>query len=91
MAPEDDPAQAPGGIEFKMHTLEEARAAKPRAQEVFGRLASVVGVGVTRVEGGYGVKVNLGEQPAADVILPDEVDGVPVKVDVVGTIRKSPY
>ena len=63
-------------------TLEEARAAKVRAQEVFGRLASVVGVGITRIDGGYGVKVNLSEQPPPGVSLPDAVDGVPVRADI---------
>jgi hypothetical protein len=70
------------------HTLEEARAAKARALEIFGRLATVVGVGITRVGAGYGVKINLREPPAAGEALPDRVDGVPVRVEVVGTIRK---
>lgn len=69
------------------HPLEKARAAKARALEVFSRLAPVVGVGVTRIDGGYGVKVNLREKPARGVRLPKRVDGVPVRVEVVGTIR----
>lgn len=69
-------------------TLDEARAAKPRALEIFGRLAPVVGVGITRIDGGYGVKVNLGEPPAPGVALPDTVEGVGVRVEIVGTIRK---
>jgi xanthine dehydrogenase molybdopterin-binding subunit B len=64
-----------------------ARAAKARALEVFGQKAQVVGVGITRIGGGYGVKVNLGAPPAPDADLPDTVDGVPVRVEVVGTIR----
>ena len=68
-------------------TLDEARAAKARALEVFGRKAKVVGVGITRIAGGYGVKVNLSEPPAPDAGLPDTVEGVPVRVEVVGTIR----
>jgi hypothetical protein len=70
------------------HTLDEARAAKVRALEVFGRLAAVVGVGVMRIDGGYGVKINLREPPAADVTLPEAVDDVPVRVEVVGSIHK---
>jgi hypothetical protein len=70
------------------HTLDEARVAKARALELFARFASVVGVGITRIDGGYGVKVNLREQPAAGVILPESVDGVPVRIEVVGPIRK---
>jgi len=37
-------------------TLDEARAAKPRALTEFRRKASVVGVGITRIGEGYGVK-----------------------------------
>jgi len=69
-------------------TVEEARAAKGRAREIFERLAGVVGVGITRFEDGYGVKVNLQTAPEPDITLPDEVDGVPVRVEVVGAIRK---
>jgi hypothetical protein len=68
-------------------TLEQARTAKPRVREVFERLASVVGVGVTRVDSGYGVKVNLRAAPPEGTPLPGSVDGVPVRVEVVGTIR----
>ncbi|QJW99607.1 hypothetical protein [Frigoriglobus tundricola] len=70
------------------HTLEEARAAKSRAQEVFEALVKVVGVGITRVENGYGLKVNLLTPPPADAILPTEVDGVPVRLEVVGQPKK---
>jgi len=70
-------------------TLEEARAAKSHAHEVFDRLAPVAGVGITRVADGYGVKVNLQRAPDPGVVLPGEVDGVPVRVEVVGVIRKA--
>ena len=69
-------------------TLEQARAAKQEAQKVFGRLGEVVGVGITRVDGGYGVKVNLRREPAAGSEIPSEVDGVPVRMAVVGPIHK---
>ena len=69
-------------------TLDEARAAKHRALDEFRGKASVVGVGITRVGDGYGVKVNLDAPPAADAKLPDTIDGVPVRIDVVGSIRK---
>jgi len=69
-------------------TLEEARAAKARAMEVFRRKATVVGVGITRIGGGYGVKVNLETSPTPNVELPETIDGVPVRVEVVGRIRK---
>jgi hypothetical protein len=71
-------------------TLEKARAAKPRAEAAFRRMkATVVGVGITRIDGGYGVKINIGEPPEAGADLPESVDGVPIRVEVVGTIRKQ--
>ena len=71
------------------HTLDEARAAKVRALEVFRRLATVVGVGITNIDGGFGVRVNLREGPAPGVLLPDRIDDVPVQVRVVGEIQKA--
>ncbi|MBM4049171.1 MAG: hypothetical protein FJ279_29070 [Planctomycetes bacterium] len=73
---------------MKAHTLDEARAAKPRALEVFARLAPLAGVGITRMGEGYGLKVNLAEPPGQNVRLPAEVDGVPVRVEVVGRVTK---
>jgi hypothetical protein len=67
--------------------LDEARAAKERAKSIFPEKASVVGIGLTRVGDGYGVKVNLGAPPAPDADLPETIDGVPVRIEVVGTIR----
>ena len=69
------------------HTVDEVRGAKKRALDVFRALADVGGVGITRIDGVYGLKVNLLEEPKPSVKLPDEVDGVPVRVEVVGGIR----
>ena len=44
-------------------TLEEARAAKPKAAALLSALP-VVGIGITRIGGGYGLKVNLSESVA---------------------------
>jgi hypothetical protein len=66
-------------------SLDRARAAKPAALAVFRALASVVGVGITRVHDDYAVKVNLREPVEPGVVLPDEVEGVPVHVEVTGT------
>jgi len=68
-------------------TIDEARAAKGRALEIFGRLATVVGVGITRMDDGYGLKVNLREAPRPGVAIPKAVEGVPVRVEIVGSIR----
>lgn len=69
-------------------SLDAARAAKEKVLEIFGRFGVVVGVGITRIDGGYGVKVNLRDQPEPGVDLPRTVNGVPVRVEVVGAIRK---
>jgi hypothetical protein len=69
-------------------TLSEARKAKPAAQKIFTGLVGEVAVGITRVGGHYGLKVNLASSPAANVTLPTTVEGVPVHVEVTGTIRK---
>jgi hypothetical protein len=69
-------------------TLEEARAAKIRAKEVFRKLADVAGIGITRLDNGYAVKVNLQRQPSPEVSLPGELDGVPIHVEITGGARK---
>lgn len=69
-------------------SLEQARAAKERAKTLFAGKAAVVGVGINRVDGGFGVKVNLSIAPPPDADLPESIDGVPVCVEVVGVIRK---
>lgn len=67
-------------------TLDEARAAKDKAKELF---ASNVGVGITRIADGYAVKVNL-RNPIPDTEnIPTSIDGVPVQFEVVGEIRKQ--
>jgi hypothetical protein len=68
-------------------TRDQARAAKPAALEQFQKLGNVVGVGITRVRDDYAVKVNLSEPVPAGVTLPTHVGGVPVRVEVTGSIR----
>ena len=68
-------------------TLDEAQAAKKAALQRFARLGNVVGVGITRVNGEYAVKVNLREPVGPGVELPTDIDGVPVHVEVTGSIR----
>ena len=71
----------------KTATIDEARAAKVRALEIFRGLGVVASVGITRVEEGYGLKINLREPLRPDVSPPTAVEGVPVRVEVVGAIR----
>ncbi len=70
-------------------SLESARAAKRRAAQVFVPLVGEeVAVGITRLDDDcFCLKINLTAEPDQDVELPDEVEGVPVQVEVVGKIR----
>jgi hypothetical protein len=68
-------------------SLEQARAAKSAAERAFASIGTLVGVGITRVKGEYAVKVNLSEPVAPGVSLPTDIDGVPVRVEVVGSLR----
>jgi hypothetical protein len=68
-------------------TLDQARAAKSAALRMFERLGTVLGIGITRVDGEYAVKVNLSDPIDPDRQLPTDIDGVPVRVEVTGTIR----
>jgi hypothetical protein len=68
-------------------TLEEARAAKRKAARRLARVPQVNGVGVVRIKTGYGLKVNLAEAVEAGLI-PPAVDGVPLRTEVVGAIRR---
>ena len=72
-------------------TLERARAAKPRVQDLLRGVAQTAGVGITRMDGGYAVKVNLSRPADAGVSLPDQVDGVPICFEVVGAVTKRKH
>ena len=65
---------------------ERARAAKEAVHRAFSRVGTVAGVGITKVGGDYAVKVNLESPLPRGSDPPDQVDGVPVKVEVVGKI-----
>lgn len=51
------------------------------------RAPEIAEIGVTRSGEGHGLKINVSRLPT-DVPVPREIDGVPVKVEVVGPIRK---
>lgn len=68
-------------------TLEKVKAAKKTALRLFETFDSVVGVGITRLAGKYAVKVNLSRPVAPGTKFPTEIDGVPVRVEVTGSIR----
>jgi len=69
-------------------SLEQARSAKQQALRRFRKLENVTGVGITRVQGEYAVRLNLSGPVAAGVELPSEIEGVALRVAVTGAIRK---
>ena len=68
-------------------SLEAARAVKDEAKRIVARHCTVVGVGLTRRGNGYAVKLNVAEA-VDDAMLPRELHGVPLIVEVVGKIGK---
>jgi len=70
-------------------SFKDAQAAKGPAAKVFGDLVGHVAVGIMKLgENRFGLKINLTEQPAKGIALPDVIQGVPVKVEFVGRIHK---
>ena len=69
-------------------SIAKARAAKKAAKDEFAEIAGVSGIGLTKVDGDYAVKVNLREPLPTGVSVPAQIAGVPVHVEVVGPIRK---
>jgi hypothetical protein len=66
-------------------TLDQARAAREKARATLADRPEVTGIGITRHQGGYAVKVNLTTPSDA---VPEEILGVPVRTEVVGPVRK---
>jgi hypothetical protein len=66
--------------------LDHARAAKDKLVALLADRHAINGIGIAAFEGGFCIKINL-DRPS-DEELPVEFDGVPVTVEVVGTIRK---
>lgn len=69
-------------------TLQKARAAKAAVLKEFRRLPNLTGVGISKVAGEYAVKINLSAPMAEGTQLPAEIEGVPITIEVTGTIGK---
>jgi hypothetical protein len=78
------PGQSPA------QSLPKVRAVQRKVIAQLAHVKEVNGVGITRVGDGFGLKVNLTAQPRKAIQLPQVVDGVPVRVEVVGQIRARP-
>ncbi len=71
------------------NSLRAARAVKQKAYGTFQKLGKVNGVGLTRQNDIYAVRVNLEEQLAEDAEVPKEIDGVPIVIKIVGKVSKQ--
>ncbi|HVE76545.1 MAG TPA: hypothetical protein VND22_07245 [Actinomycetota bacterium] len=67
-------------------TIQQARAAKLKAESLLARNRRVNGIGIARLGTGWCVKVNLSGPTRA--VLPEEIDGVPLRIEQVGEISK---
>lgn len=70
-----------------MADLKQARAAKEHLRMTLAGRSDVRGIGIARAADGYQLQVNVSREPGPE--LPGAVDGVDVRVRVVGAIRAS--
>ena len=83
----DAPVATPATPTAPAVSREQVQAAKPAALRLLKRMkAHVVGVGITRVQGQYALKVNLREPLAPGQPVPEQVDGVQLRLAVTGPI-----
>jgi hypothetical protein len=66
-------------------TYEEAEAAKELLAAEVANLPELRGIGIAVLDAGYGVRLNL--SGPIDRTVPTEINGVPVIVRIIGTIR----
>jgi hypothetical protein len=68
-------------LTFHSHTvninIERARVAKVKATSLLTGVAEVNGIGITMVNGSYGVKINISQTLPKSVHIPHSIDGVP--------------
>ncbi|HPO12560.1 MAG TPA: hypothetical protein PLI09_03875 [Candidatus Hydrogenedentes bacterium] len=69
-------------------SIDDARAAKAHVVDLLRTTPGLTGVGITRIDKGYGVKVNLTAAPTKRLKLPDQINGVPIRFEVTGPLRK---
>ncbi len=73
---------------MNLNAKERANLAKQKAKLELGNI-NYSGIGLTRRNGRYAVKVLMPKEPFEDDQLPSEIDGVPIVFQTVGTIRKQ--
>ena len=68
-------------------TLEAARAAKEDLRSLLASWQDVSGVGIEKLPDGFGLKVNLRRKPKDGETMPTSHNGIPIRYEVIGTIR----
>jgi hypothetical protein len=68
-------------------SLDQARAARLVAVRRLRKLDNLTAIGITKVDGGYAIKVNLSEPLQPGLALPSQIDGVPLRIEVTGVAR----
>jgi hypothetical protein len=69
-------------------SIERARAAKESAKVALAGIPGLVGIGLTKLGSDYALKVNLREELPDHIHVPTQVAGVPVRIEIVGVIKK---
>ena len=69
-----------------MADLTQVRIAKEHIRRHFGHLPEVIGIGITRRDEGYCVKINLSRVTPATRSIPRLCQGVPTVIDEIGEI-----
>ncbi len=73
-----------------MTSIDQARRAKEKLRKLLSARRDVCGLGLTRIGEQFALEVlvgGAGEEPEEGASLPREVDGVPIVVRRVGTLK----
>ena len=65
-----------------------AAAAQAKLEELLSKTGGISGIGLGRSSDGYTIRV-LTAGSAAQIGIPDEIDGFPICVETVGVIRPT--
>ncbi len=64
-----------------------ARAAKDQALKLLSNVPGVVGIGLTKIDDQYAVKVNLEAALPKSLRVPREINGIPLSFEIVGRVK----
>ena len=70
-----------------MQELDQIRSAKKRVLGTLAQHGIHASIGITRISGHYGLKINVEQDPTVS-ITNEMTEGIPFKVEMVGKVRK---